>query len=270
LGVAAERRVLEATALVAGLAAAALVAGLDPLALRLAAGLLLVLVLPGYALSQALLRAPALGAAERTVLTLALSLGVTILSALLLNLSPWSLSHRNWPPLLAGVTIAACVAAWVMNGDVVSGQLRWRWPPFRNVITLALAGAIAAAAIAVASAPRRAPEGVSGYSELWLVPRERHLELGLASGELSPVRYRLDLTADGRLVRRWRALFLRTGDRWQVNLPRTTFERSPAVIEARLYRSDRPRSVYRRVRVRVRPGSRSGLGRPPKANAHEA
>jgi len=68
------------------------------------------LVLPGYALTAALFPNQ-IGLAERLLLTLALSISVTVVSGLLLNLTAWGLQGTTWIVWLGGITIAASMLA---------------------------------------------------------------------------------------------------------------------------------------------------------------
>src|SRR5258708_19924598 len=65
----------------------------------------LVLVLPGYALTAALLPNRSLGVAERLMFSLGLSLAVVILGGLALNWTPFGLRAISWAVLLAGLTL---------------------------------------------------------------------------------------------------------------------------------------------------------------------
>lgn len=74
-------------------------------------GVLLALVLPGYALSAAAFRMRSVRTAERAALTLGLSLSVAILGGLVLDALPSGLETDTWLFLLGGVTVTASVIA---------------------------------------------------------------------------------------------------------------------------------------------------------------
>lgn len=212
------------------------------------AGLLLVLVLPGYALGRALFRGRDLPGPERILISLALSAAVAVLGTPLLAATSLSLTRHTWPVLFGGVTLASCLAAWLAGGHAQVRLRGWALPRLRDVVLVGVAIAIGSAAIAVGRAPREAPEGVTGYTQLWLTPRGEQLELGVESDELDPTSYRLTVLADGRLVRQWRRLALSTGDGWVVKLP-SSIGRSAETVEAFLYKADKPAEPYRRVRI---------------------
>jgi hypothetical protein len=224
-------------------------------ALRVIAGILLVLVLPGYALGRALFPRRSPGGPERILISLALSAAVAVLGAPLMGSTPLSLTRHTWPALLCVVTLAGCLLAWRAGRDAPIRVVGWTLPRARDVALLATAIAVASGAIALARTPLDAPDGVSGYTELWMVPRGDKLELGVGSAELEPRTYRLEVTADGRSVRRWKAIRLEPGDRWVTTLP-AAIGGAPKSVDAYLYRLDKPKDLYRRVRVRpVSPGA---------------
>ena len=72
----------------------------------------LVFILPGYALTCALLPTVKFGA-ERFVLSLGLSLAAVIVGGLLLNLTPFGLQTDSWAILLGGITLGASAVAIV-------------------------------------------------------------------------------------------------------------------------------------------------------------
>src|SRR3954468_21171576 len=85
-------------------------------AVRVLVALPFVLVLPGLALTAALFPTGALDVAERLLFSLGLSLAITALGGLVLQLTPWGLRPASWALLLGLVTLAAGAAAF----------LRWR------------------------------------------------------------------------------------------------------------------------------------------------
>jgi hypothetical protein len=223
-----------------------------PEGLRLVAGLALVLALPGYALSYVVLGTRVLGAVERTVVTVALALTVSILGTLLLDLLSLNLSSRTWSLFLAATTVVACVAAGRATTVVRPERSSWRAPRLRDAAAVGVAVAITCAAVVLARTPLRPPRGVGGYTQLWAVPVAGGVEFGVANHELGPVRYRLQVSADGGAKSRWVPLRLSPREQWTWVVPGPSFS-SSNVVTARLYRSDRPRALYRYVRLSLRP-----------------
>ena len=99
-------RVLAAVTVVA---AAAVLAGPDPVAV--AGGLLLAFALPGVALTAVLFRGRDLNAVERVLLAPALSLGLLILSGLVMYAAGIDLDRTAWTSATAGVTLIALLRA---------------------------------------------------------------------------------------------------------------------------------------------------------------
>ena len=97
---------------VAGLALAGLALALIPVPgpVRTAAVLPLLLILPGYALAAALFRPGEISRELRMVLSVALSVGVTALGGLLVQLVV-RLDRPVWAALLTGVTLLAIAIA---------------------------------------------------------------------------------------------------------------------------------------------------------------
>src|SRR5438045_7348664 len=92
-------------ALVVGIAIAAtatILLGLSPV-LRLALGILLVLVLPGYALVAALFPGRSLATPERLLFIIGLSLTATALGGLVPNFIPWEFEQNPWDWLLTTI-----------------------------------------------------------------------------------------------------------------------------------------------------------------------
>jgi uncharacterized membrane protein len=255
----ARRTDLWAVAVWAAVAAGLLQFDSLPGSLRLLAGLPLVLALPGYALGYVLLGSRALGTAERVALSVALSLTMTILGTLVLDVLSLPLSRRTWSLFLGTITVAAAVA-----GDVGSSELRrdprtWRVPRVRDAAAVGLALALAAAAVVLARTPLHPPRGVTGYTQLWVLPRGPGVEVGIASRELGPVRYRLDVSTGEDVERRWTQLRLEPGEQWTRVLSGRSLGRPGEAVTARLFRADQPRSAYRRVRLRLEPNGASAV-----------
>jgi uncharacterized membrane protein len=215
------------------------------------AGIPLALILPGYALTRAVFRDRLRSAADYVLLSLGLSLSVTILGGLALNElwpSAHPLSSHSWAVLLSAVTVGCCLVAH-MDGNV-GPRLQRRLPRPRavDVAVLGAALAIGGGAVGLASAPLPPPPGVSGYTQMWLVPQARSAQLGVRSDELEPTRYQLRLELNGRLYRTWQ-LRLRPGESWATELPVDPSARPRPLAEAALYRRSNLHTPYRRVRI---------------------
>jgi hypothetical protein len=112
-------------------------------------------------------------------------------------------------------------------------------------VVLLIAATVLAGTVVLARTPLSPPPGVTGYSQLWLLPKPGGYELGVASFELRATTYRVEFVADGTVVRTWDAIRLAPGQRFtqDVNAP-------GSFLEARLYRSeDPPTAPYRNVHI---------------------
>src|SRR5438876_5147113 len=136
----------------------------------------LVLVLPGYALTSALLPAHSLGAAERLVFSLGLSLIIVILGGLALNWTPFGLNTGSWAVLLGGITLIASAVALVRRrGQNISASAWLRVVDvglnFRQGLLLGLAAIVVCGAVAV-SYLGAARQPFPGFTQLWILPAD--------------------------------------------------------------------------------------------------
>jgi uncharacterized membrane protein len=224
---------------------AALTGWAETLPIRLLS-LLLVLVLPGYALTAALFTR--LDLAERILYSSGLSIVLTILGGFFLNWSPWSLSTTSWAVLLSGITLVASVAAAARRLRSAPGNSQTTIElGSRQLVLLSLAAAIACGAILVARSGAIQHERASAFTQLWLLPAAdaNSVRVGVRSHEPATTSYRVQLTLNGAVVQEWPAIELESGGQWEMT------ETLPAmqpddVVEALLYRTDAPNTVYRR------------------------
>lgn len=84
-----------------------------PQAVRIALGLLIVFVLPGFAILCAVFPGPQLSPSERLLASVGTSLATTTYFSVLLGTSPLGLSHESLAATLGGTTLAASVFAGV-------------------------------------------------------------------------------------------------------------------------------------------------------------
>lgn len=238
--------------IVAGLALLTLslaLLGLDNGALQVMLGLLLVLVLPGYAVSAAAFPDPRLGRVDRGLFVVGFSIGIAILSGFVLNWLSWGLQRSTWAALLAAITLGGCVVALVRRParPVILSR-----PPLGlslgQALLFSLAGLTVVGSILVArgeAAQRPAPDVV----QLWIVPGDTAGSVRVGVITRGPVdeHYRLVLQRDGQTVREWPALTVRRNDRWEdgLTLPQQSSGRGP--LEARLYRAEAPHQVFRQA-----------------------
>lgn len=217
-------------ALVAALAFLALIAALlsAPVWLRAPLLLPLVLFLPGYAVAANLFAPKTIGLTERGVYAVALSIAITAVGGLVIQLA-LGLGREVWAIFLAGVTLYASLRILVDGQvDPLSLPSSISWAVLVAVLVFVLAGAIAAFAVITAGDGLRDAQAKIHFTDFWLLPDGRsgvetdNLLVGLRSHEGQTSRYTLELSR-GTEVLSQQELQLRAGEKWE-----KSFSVSPA------------------------------------------
>lgn len=221
---------------------------------RLVAALPLLFFLPGYAITAALFPKRSLGIPEQVLLSVGVSMAVVIVGSFILHWTPWGLQARSWVGLLFSVILAASLLAakrWQKTGPVTGTPLNFTLD-IRQGLLLGLAALVIAAAVVLARTPLP-PQGVQGYTQLWILPASDGnpdtMRVGISSMEFTPTEYSLRVLLDGEVVQEWSTIQLQPGEKWETNaiLP----ESSTGKVEAVLYRLDAPNDIYRRVTLQL-------------------
>lgn len=216
-------------------------------ALRTPFGLLLLLLLPGAALTIAIRPAAIFAGIERLLLWLSLSIATSILTAIALNALTIPLRGPAWALTLMAVTLVASNIAWKRRRATVIQRPALTIRPAEAGLCLLIAGMIAATAL-IATDPSPLPDDVGGTTALWLVPSTAgQLELGVQSQERRPGRYLLQVQSPRGLLRTER-LDLAPGQRFTARIP---VRSGDGRVTATLYADARPRRALRRVTLRV-------------------
>jgi hypothetical protein len=219
---------------------------LGPQPLGVPFGLLVVGVLPGLALSDALFGAGG-DPAERLLAVIGGSLATVVLSGLLLDVTV-GITRTSFAVLLAIVTIAAAAASALRPRQAGAQRPRLRIRiSLLEVIAILVAIALTMGAVAYARKPLHA-RGVTGYSVLWIHPRAAQVEVAVVSQEVRSSEYLVVATASGTSVafRKWQ-LTLPPGGRWHAFMGEPG---GAGVVQARLYiRRDGGWRPYRHVRL---------------------
>ena len=253
--------------LVAVLAAAcALICAIVPdgaTILRTLPAALLVLVLPGYALTGALLAPGQITRIERLVLTIAMSIVAGVITALLLN-AVWHLETTPWAIGLAAVTVIAALAgARRGHGQPVP---RPHVPRIGLPAALALTAAVllTGGAVALGFTTLHAPGDTLGTTALWISPRgDNNVAVGVHSVERGRRHYELDVRVAGQRGRLIGPFALAPGEERRLLLPAPTGPLGKPIVTVVLRRLDGPRPAVRHVALRA--GRRSVIfrGAPP-------
>jgi uncharacterized membrane protein len=240
---------------VAVAAVAALVVTLVPgmHALRAPFAALLLLVLPGYSLAEALFGRRTIDWPRRLLLTVGLSISSSVVVGLLLNLAPFGLRAWSWSVALFVVTCAAGAVAIRDRGEAPSlpAGLR-RLVALPSLLFVIGAALVLASAVFLAGTPLTA-KNVPGYTAFWLVPGGREkpatVRVGIKSGELKALNFRLVVRVGKNLAYDRRLPAFQPGREFEttVAVKRAAAGGTPTV--ALLYREDNPGSVYRLARL---------------------
>jgi hypothetical protein len=233
---------------VAGVAVAIVLLDFAPPPIRIAATLPLVVLLPGYTLTSALFARQAPEMPSQLLLSVGLSLAITILEGLALNLTPWGLQAVSWGLALGGTTIVAGGVALLRGRRHSAPAAPAAGPTMRQGLLMGVGAALLLAAIFIASSP--APQqGLEGYTNLWMVPAPAGspstLHVGVSSLEFATTRYKLQLEADGRVIQEWPAIMLEPSQTWEADATVRPELLRVGPIKAVLYRLDAPAQVYR-------------------------
>jgi uncharacterized membrane protein len=215
----------------------------------------LVLFLPGYAITAALFLPRSLGIPERFLFSLGLSVSVTALAGLALNLTPWGLQTSTWAIALTGIVVVASAIAWRRRRDaaITSAPVDLKFRPrLRDGLLLSLAVLVTGAAIGLTRLPV-APNDVVGYTTLWMIPAETgnstEFRLGITSAEFTETRYRLQVSVGDRVIQAWPELSLKPGEAWETTFGLQSDQVASGSIVAELYRLDNPTLIYRQVKL---------------------
>jgi uncharacterized membrane protein len=226
----------------------ALVALIVPLeAVRVAFAAPLCLVLPGYAITAAVFAPSPLGRPQAVLFTVGLSLTTIAIGGLVLHFMPGGVRDLSWAALLCAVVLAGCAIASRRR----PGRSRASLPRPRDGALLAGAAVLVATAFALSWTTLPAENAV-GYTQLWMLPAEgpasSGVRVGVVNAEPDTLGYRLEVRQDGGeapLISRFRIAPGEEVTRFvEVSTSRAG---EPVGVRARLYRSDLPEEVYRRV-----------------------
>lgn len=221
----------------------------------------LILVLPAYWWSRAILPTLASRSAETILATLVLTSVIGISVAIMLYGTGIPITNIAWSVSLAIVGIAGWRRSIRRHGTgapdlgAAAGDhnlRRFPAPAKRDLAILVMAVAVLGGTAVLARTPLSPPPGVEGYSQLWLLPEQPGFQLGVACFELRQTHYRIDLIVDGAAIRQWDDVVLVPGERFTEGV-----DASGSFIEVRLYLKDDPSpDPYRTVHIGVpRPAS---------------
>jgi hypothetical protein len=248
--------------IVAVLAAAALLISVlsDIAALRVASGIALALILPGYAFTAALFRPGTLDAPLRALLTFGMSVIFAILGGLALNLTPFGLQATSWSLLLGILTLVEVGVALERGHTISLATLTPAGLRPAHVLLLCCAFVFVAAVGAISSIG--ALNQYSGSSaQLWMQPGtvvngQQTVTLGVDNLESTPIQATIVVTLGSTMVQQPITLTLDAGAHWQssVTIPHIDGV-TPELLEAQLTGTGISTSLTRHVSLWVAPKS---------------
>lgn len=217
----------------------------------------LVLLLPGYALTAVLFPPGKIDRGLRISLVFALSVGVTALSGLVLQVFV-DLSRGIVTASLAMITIGAALAALrrrdAPETDAPPASARAPLPLLPAGLAIVVAVAIAGVAIEIASDGARDHLNRAHFSSLWLLPQGEPgvppngppVTVGVSNEEGRDTAYLVRVGSGTSTIGEWR-FRLAPGEQWEIPLPATDLQESGRLV-ARL---DRKGERYRVVALEL-------------------
>lgn len=184
----------------------------------------------------------------RIALTIGTFFGVTILSGIILNGTPWGLTRLSW---MTSFNLIAAVALFIsLFGSSLKQQrtpVVWGFSP-SHVSLLILAAGLAVSAFALAHVGLQAQPRY-GFTQFWMLPSDANtptvLTVGAYSAEHTPHRYTVKLLSNGVILQDWVGVPLSPNETWETtySIPNTGITYP---ITAELYRDDEV-EPYRRT-----------------------
>lgn len=220
--------------------------------LQIVFGLLLVLVLPGYVLIEAVLPTRAFDLIERSALSAGLSIAITALSSIFLNLTPWGLQRGSWTVLLDGIVILLSIVALVRQGEATAPvDVSARTWPFSVAGGAAVGVGVLMAAGALGGAARGA-ERISSPKplEMWVVSSGHNrpvLDIGVRTFQSSAQTFGIVGWRGCSLMRRWGPFTVRSARTWHGTLNVRISRPFAQPVQLFLYRPTSPWAPVRRI-----------------------
>lgn len=223
-------------------------------------GLPLVFILPGYVLTELLLRKHTLDISYILLLTLGLSVSIAIVSGLTLNLLPSGLQPASWVVILGIFTIVcALLALFLRRGapsPVANGEhaQRRRLPVYGYLLgilsILITVGSIYYSINSAIQQPR------PGFTQFWILPavqpgKSCAVHLGVRSYEKTSVTYRVTVSVNNIQLALLPSMTIAPQKEWDMLVPVLPGAAGSAYVSAQLYRVSQPKSAYRTVDLLV-------------------
>lgn len=225
---------------------------LQPLA-RAPFNLLLILYLPGSALTAAIFPAKSLVTPERFLYSIGLSLAITAISGLGLHLIGIGIRPGPLAAIIGCITLISALAAWIQRrrSSPVSRLPTMPRLYLSDSLFLLFSGLILASALAIARSPA-SPGGFDGYTLLWIeeaggIPGK--FQIGIESHEFLPADYQIKFLAGDQEIKTAPAFRLQPGEALEITYTLPSWIPPEGSLEVQLFQLENPREPYRRVLV---------------------
>lgn len=215
----------------------------------------LIFILPGYTLIEVLFHKRTFETVEHVLFSLAVSMAIDVVGGLSFNLFSLRLEPASWVVFLALLTIGFSFIASMMRRGIIRASARL--PMIHcspgGYLLFILAGTIVLLSM-LFSAIGAMRQPYPGFTQLWMLPSTHTSEgcavkLGVDSFENTAVTYRIVVTINGAQLDTWLPVTLAPRKTWNQVVPVAMHVDGAVLVEARLYRLDKPASVYRRVHL---------------------
>ena len=251
-----------------------------PLAIGIILALPLVLLLPGYMLTQTLFGNPSptlvpssnlilqprlkigqqINAADQIVLSLGLSMAIDVVVGFALNILPIGLQGLSWTLSLGIITTVFALFVMFLRRKVTSRGARKSGPRIRIFEYILFALAIFVTIVAVWFSSIRPPDPQTSFTQFWLFSTKNNscgIQIGVQSFETTSVTYRILITNNGAKIASWSSIVLSPQQKWEQSISLKSETVDTMYIEAQLYRVDKPETVYREVHTTLKDSKNS-------------
>jgi hypothetical protein len=212
-------------------------------------GVLMVLFIPGYAVVSALL--PKIGIERTLLLSLGLSISISAVGGLFLNLTPWDLTPKTRVLWLCTIALIGIILAWRQRiSSAKSFVVGVPSLQKENIVIFSWAGAILLSAVFIAYISSKQVE--TTFTQLWAIPTasaegKNQIQIGIRNEEKQSEIYGLYIEEDGRRLEEWPTIPIDANGEWITifQLP----EKPSRTIRIFLYRSNDMNNAYRWLRL---------------------
>ncbi len=212
----------------------------------------LVFLLPGYTLNEALFYKHPFDGIYHFTISIALSLIIDILSGFTLNIFPAGLRAMPWTVSLGLLTVVfSLLAAYLRKGSSID-EIRLPKFHFGKYESILLGLSIVVAILSLQySIIKVAQQPHPGFTQFWMLPSKPTnnncaVHLGIHSFESASVTYRMTMAVNNVQTYTWSSIVLAPQEEWNQLVPIPPRSNS-IYVEVRLYKSDKPETVYHEV-----------------------